>query len=166
MTIYQKLVQICAENPSLLVSYKTDLTKHDLDTLEHSKAGERYIWVLRERGTQMHPLERGEDPHFVTYHIKNSREAQYYLITCAGTNLGDVVRISVEEAERLVKLPAKGPHWKHGQYMSLLMDRERVMATIKKEYDGWVIVGKPGLLPTRGEAIHAVEGAEMFLPHF
>ena len=53
-TIYAQLLLIAQANPTLLVAYKTDLTNHDLTDLRRSVAGEEYLWILRDHGTELY----------------------------------------------------------------------------------------------------------------
>lgn len=52
-TIYKTLQSITAANPQHLTAYQTDLTYHDRRTLQSSVAGDQFVWVLREHGTDL-----------------------------------------------------------------------------------------------------------------
>jgi hypothetical protein len=106
MTLYETMLAIAeAKKPQgYLRAYEADLTTHDRNTLANAPDGARYLWILRENGTQLFEIASGHDPVWATY----------WLTTDAGHNPpnlvflasgGTVKPISYDRAIQLAKTP-------------------------------------------------------------
>lgn len=114
LPVIGQLQAIAASEPELLVSYADDLNKHDANALALSVKGERFVWLLRDHGTELFRLNIGRDPVFVTFWIDQKRQGpsaakhRAYLVTVTsdGGLTGTVSPITHEEATRYACEPA------------------------------------------------------------
>jgi hypothetical protein len=113
MTVYESLALIAESNTpkGYLAHYKNDLHVIDKDTLAKTEAGQQYIWILRECGTQLFPVAAGHDSLWATYWLDNGNRRDTpslcYLITVTSTSArdGTVAPISYDRTRRLAALP-------------------------------------------------------------
>jgi len=100
MTIYETLCGIVDNNPGHLTAYKNDLHVIDKGVLESVQPGSRYLWVLRECGTQLFEIASGHQPIWVTYWLTPGNLA--YLVD---VDSGKVEPISHDKARELAQTP-------------------------------------------------------------
>lgn len=113
MSIYQKLVAIAAEQSAkgYLAHYRNDLHVHDKRTLDGAKHGQRYLWILRDCGTELFEIESGRDSVWATYWLDqgNMRDtpslAYLILVASDGAESGTVSPIDYDRARSLASLP-------------------------------------------------------------
>lgn len=112
MTIYERLEAIATEKTAegYLRAYRADLTKYDLLELERSKAGDRFIWILRDCGTELFAIASGKDAVWATYWLgrgNSSTPSLPYLVTVTadGGASGSVVPTDDESAIELANIP-------------------------------------------------------------
>lgn len=113
MTIYDQLATIANDKSSLgyLAHYKADLHRIDRDTLNNARAGSRYLWVLRDCGTELFEIAAGRESVWVTYWLDqgNRRDTPSltYLIDVAsdGATNGTVRPISYASTRKLAAVP-------------------------------------------------------------
>lgn len=118
MSVYCQLAAIAAEKHSAgyLHHYTADLTTHDQHSLSLTKAGERYLWILRSHGTQLFPVAAGHDAAWATYWLDKGNDSKApslcYLISIAsdGGTAGSVKPVSHERARRLATEPHPDGH--------------------------------------------------------
>jgi hypothetical protein len=80
--LYTLLVALAAEFPHLLVAYKEDLHEHDRNRLAKSKAGDRFVWLLRTHGTEMYLLNAGPPGNDgLAYWLRENSSFVTFLIT-------------------------------------------------------------------------------------
>jgi hypothetical protein len=105
MTVFDQLVQIAAAKAPVgyLRAYRNDLFEHDRNALDAPKS-DRYIWILRECGTELFPVAIGHDAIWATYWLTqgNSRDVPSlaYLVTLATAK---VEPVTYERAECLAR---------------------------------------------------------------
>lgn len=129
-TIYETLARIAAEKAPLgyLAGYAADLHKHDRATLDTAAPGQQYVWLLRDRGTELFPVASGLNPAWLTYWLKPGSHGRAtpplaYLVT-VGANERAVRSITHDAAERL----AHKPH-PEGKLIEFSLFGERVVET-------------------------------------
>lgn len=106
MSIYEKMVTIAEtlKPKGYLRAYEADLTKHDAGQLANAKPGARYVWILRENGTQLFEVATGRDAAWVTYWLNNAHNPPN-LTFLATVDTGEVRPISYDRARELAKIP-------------------------------------------------------------
>lgn len=107
MSIYEKLVGLAAKHApdGYLRAYRGDLTIHDARQLAEPKQGARYIWILRESGTQLFEIASGADAGWVTYFVDSPAYATPYLFFLADVSADTVKTITPARAAELARIP-------------------------------------------------------------
>lgn len=113
LTVFDQLTQIAAplQLQGYLRAYEADLTKHDRNTLAESSKGDRFVWAIRECGTQLFPVATGLDPVWLTYWLDKGNSSRiptrcYQIsVTRDGGADGAVLSISDNAARRLAAIP-------------------------------------------------------------
>lgn len=111
LPVIEQLQAIATSKPELLVAYADDLHKHDAGALALSVAGERFVWLLRNHGTELFRLNAGRDPVWLTYWLDTKSigpsVATYraYLVTVTGDGglTGTVSPITHADASRYAR---------------------------------------------------------------
>jgi hypothetical protein len=83
------------------VAYRADLTKHDLAACRRLQPGERFVWALRETGTDLYALGRAS----IAWARAQVQEHRWYLWTGAELRLlgGKAEAVAIlEEAEEQI----------------------------------------------------------------
>lgn len=109
MTIVEQLQAIADSKASLgyLAHFKADLHQHDRYQLDGSKAGQRYLWILRECGTALFPVAIGHDPVWATYWLHQGNQSDVpslaYLVSVSGDGAvaGEVKPVTYTQAINL-----------------------------------------------------------------
>ena len=65
--IHDQLLEIWQGYPEMVKAYIADITEHDLNVCLSMKAGDRWLWMLRDCGTVMFPIAQGQLPGWATY---------------------------------------------------------------------------------------------------
>jgi hypothetical protein len=94
-----------------LKAYSDDLFVHDRRSLERSKAGDRFVWALREAGTQLFPIAAGMDSIWLTFWLDQGNmravptKCYVVRVLADGGADGKVTAISDDTARKLASLP-------------------------------------------------------------
>lgn len=106
MTVYEKIVAIAESNKAAgyLRAYEADLTKHDQNTLANASSSQRFVWILRESGTQLFPIAAGHDPIWCTYWFATGKSLPC-LTFFIDMDKESVKPITYEQARKFAKIP-------------------------------------------------------------
>jgi hypothetical protein len=94
-----------------LRAYANDLHVIDRDTLEKSKAGDRFVWALRDCGTQLFQVASGHDSIWLTYwldqgDVRDTPTLCWSVVVGGDSGAsGDVHLISRDRARALASIP-------------------------------------------------------------
>lgn len=106
MSLLEKMVAIAEVKKPLgyLRAYEADLTTHDANQLANAKPGMRYLWVLRECGTELFEIASGRDPAWLTYWLDHAHNPPN-LVFLATVDTDTVRPIAYEAARKLAHTP-------------------------------------------------------------
>jgi len=104
--ILPQMLQILRDYPSLLTAYQEDFLVHDVHKILNAKIGDMFIWIVREHGTDLYPVEYATDT--VEYRTKGDQNNILYrlvVITSVQDHLigGTVTRLGKDDAIDLAK---------------------------------------------------------------
>lgn len=112
MRIYDRLEAIAGEKAAegYLRAYQADMTTHDRRTLDESKLGQRYLWILRDCGTEMFHIASGKEAIWATYWLRKGQTTTPSLpylvtVTADGGAHGLVVPTDYDTAIELANEP-------------------------------------------------------------
>jgi hypothetical protein len=112
--VYPTLASIADSNAAggYLRGYSADLHEHDKRTLAESKAGDRFVWALRDHGTELFAIAAGRDAVWLTYWLDGggcsaALPALCFLVEVLadGGASGKVSPISHDKARKLAAIP-------------------------------------------------------------
>lgn len=103
--IFDRLVAIADANPHLLTAYRNDLHGHDKVELTGAARSDRYIWILREHGTELFPVGYGLDPVWATYWLESRTYIVAPLAYEVDLKAGTVAQITYDRARELASIP-------------------------------------------------------------
>tara|TARA_Y100001972_G_scaffold95005_1_gene116953 strand:+ start:10011 stop:10643 length:633 start_codon:yes stop_codon:yes gene_type:complete len=104
-TAYQALSLIAkkSQKKGLFVSHHDDLHRIDRDTLDHAQVGDKYVWQLKECGTNMARVGGTKFSRESTSYSLSSSKCAVYLVEITGENGAGVVKpISADKARELL----------------------------------------------------------------
>ena len=113
MTVYEQLQQIVAAKHAsgYLNHYPNDLYVHDRRQLGASVAGDEFVWVLREMGTELFHVAKGHSHNWVTYWLTKGICTRiphlcfHIRVTSNGGETGTVRSITYDRATKLAHTP-------------------------------------------------------------
>lgn len=111
-SIFDLMVRVARSSSDTLRAYRTDLWLHDQYRLVYdSRAGDEFIWILRDAGTELFRLYQGDDPVAVEYWLSPThRHNKAYHVVCTDAGgYGTLKRITAERAVELASMPQRGP---------------------------------------------------------
>lgn len=95
------VLKALSEKLNLPVHYKDDVLC-DLRILQ--KYGNiKYVWMLRESGSLLFPLEVGANSQYFTYYIQNDSTARYFFLD--GFNSAGLTELKKDAVTRLIEKP-------------------------------------------------------------
>ena len=101
-----------ASTAESLLAYRTDFWLHDQFTLLYgTRAGDEFVWIVRDAGTELFRLYQGSDPLAVSYWLGPDypRNRAYHLVCTDSNGYGTATPITAEQAVELAGQPQRGP---------------------------------------------------------
>ncbi|PLC59190.1 hypothetical protein CIK00_02700 [Photobacterium carnosum] len=118
-------MQQLSDSIALPKYYKDDIAL-DFKILKKYGLGKKYVWLLRESGCLLFPLEIGANTHFIDMYMKGDKTARYFLVD---TSKDDLVEITPNEVTPLINKAPINVH-SYDTAISLINAIERVLSDV------------------------------------